>query len=159
MRIKMFAAFATTLLLVALALNVSAAAADQQSGTWKMNPAKSKYSPGPAPKSVTVKIDSDADNIKLSSDGIDAAGNPTHIEYTAKYDGQDYPITGAPNADTIALERIDASTIQSTSKKAGQVVMIVRSVVSKDGKTRTSTFKGTDAKGQDVNNVVVYDKQ
>ena len=159
MRIKMFAAFATTLLLVALALNVSAAAADQQSGTWKMNPAKSKYSPGPAPKSVTVKIDSDADNIKLSSDGIDAAGNPTHVEFTAKYDGQDYPITGVPNADTIALKRVDASTTESTSKKAGQVVMIVRSVVSKDGKTRTSTFKGTDAKGQDVNNVVVYDKQ
>jgi len=159
MRIKMFAAFATTLLLVAFALSVSAAAADQQSGTWKMNPAKSKYSPGPAPKSVTVKIDSDADNIKLSSDGIDAAGNPTHVEFTAKYDGQDYPITGVPNADTIALKRIDASTTESTAKKAGQVVMTVRSVVSKDGKTRTSTFKGTDAQGQDVNNVVVYDKQ
>ncbi len=159
MRIKMFAAFATTLLLVALALNVSAAAADQQSGTWKMNPAKSKYSPGPAPKSVTVKIDSDADNIKLSSDGIDAAGNPTHVEYTAKYDGKDYPITGVPNADTIALKRIDAGTIESTSKKAGEVVMTVTSVVSKDGKTRTSTFKGKDAQGQDVNNVVVYNKQ
>src|SRR5713226_1399394 len=87
MRIKMFAAFVTTLLLVALALNISAAAADQHSGTWKMNPAKSTYSPGPAPKSISVKIDSDADNIKLSSDGIDAAGNPTHVEYTAKYDG------------------------------------------------------------------------
>jgi hypothetical protein len=158
MRIKMFAAFATTLLLVAFALSVSAAATDQQSGTWKMNPAKSKYSPGPAPKSVTVKIDSDADNIKLSSDGIDAAGNPTHVEFTAKYDGQDYPITGVPNADTIALKRIDASTTESTAKKAGEVVMVVRSVVSRDGKTRTSTFKGKDAKGQDVNNVVVYDK-
>ncbi len=159
MRIKMFAVFAATLLLVAFALNVSAAAADQQSGTWKMNPAKSKYSPGPAPKSVTVKIESDADNIKLSSDGIDAAGNPTHVEFTAKYDGQDYPITGVPNAETIALKRIDASTTESTSKKAGQVVMTVRSVVSNDGKTRTSTFKGKDAQGQDVNNVVVYDKQ
>lgn len=159
MRIKMFAAFATTLLLVALALNVSAAAADQQSGTWKMDPAKSKYSPGPAPKSITVKIDSDADNIKLSSDGIDAAGNPTHVEFTAKYDGKDYPITGVPNADTVALERIDASTTKSTAKKAGEVVMTVTSVVSKDGKTRTSTFKGKDAQGQDVNNVVVYNKQ
>jgi len=159
MRIHRFAAFATTLLLVALALNISAAAADQQSGTWKMNPAKSKYSPGPAPKSITVKIDSDADNVKLTSDGIDAAGNPTHIEFTAKYDGKDYPITGVPNADTIAIKRIDASTVQSTSKKAGQVVMTVRSVVSKDGKTRTSTFKGKDAQGHDVNNVVVYDKQ
>jgi hypothetical protein len=165
MRIKMFAAFATTLLLVALALNVSAAVAnpqdgtaDQQSGTWKMDPAKSKYSPGPPPKSITLKIDSDADNIKLSSDGIDAAGNPTHIEFTAKYDGKDYPITGVPYGDTIAIARIDNSTTESTVKKDGQVVMTVRSVVSKDGKTRTQTFKGKDAQGQEINNVVVYHK-
>ena len=159
MRIKMFAALATTLLLVALALNVSAAPADEHSGTWKMNPAKSNYSPGPAPKSITVKIVSDADNMKLTSDGIDAAGNPTHVEYTAKYDGKDYPITGIPNADTVALERLDASTIRSTTKKGDQVVMTVTSVISKDGKTRTATFKGKNAEGLDVNNVVVYDKQ
>jgi hypothetical protein len=159
MRIKMFAAFATALLLVALALNVAAAAADQNSGTWKMNPGKSTYSPGPVPKSNTLTIKSDADNIKLSSDGIDAAGNPTHVEYTAKYDGKDYPITGVPNADTVALERLDASTIRSTMKKGDQVVMTVTSVISKDGTTRTSTFKGKNAEGQDINNVVVYDKQ
>jgi hypothetical protein len=159
MRIKMFAAFATTLLLVAIAISVSAAATDQQSGTWKMNPTKSNYSPGPAPKAITVKIVSDAENIKLSSEGIDPAGNPTHLEYTAKYDGKDYPITGAPNADTVALERIDASTTESTVKKAGQVVMTIRTVLSDNGKTRTSTFKGKDAEGHDVNNVVVYDKQ
>ena len=159
MRIKRFAVFATTLLFVALALSVVARAADQHSGTWKMNPAKSKYSPGPAPKSITVKIDSEGDNIKLSSEGIDAAGNPTRVEYTAKYDGKDYPITGVPNADTVALERLDASTTRSTIKKSDQVVMTVTSVISKAGKTRTSTFKGKDAQGQDVNNVVVYDKQ
>lgn len=159
MRIKMFAALATTLLLVALVLNVSAAPADEHSGTWKMNPAKSNYSPGPAPKSITVKIASDADNMKLTSDGIDAAGKPTHVEYTAKFDGKDYPITGIPNADTVALERVDASTIRSTTKKGDQVVMTVTSVISKDGKTRTATFKGKNAEGLDVNNVVVYDKQ
>ena len=159
MRIKMFAALATTLLLVALVFNVSAAPADEHSGTWKMNPTKSNYSPGPAPKSITVKIASDADNMKLISDGIDAAGKPTHVEYTAKYDGKDYAITGIPNADTIALERLDASTIRSTTKKGDQVVMTVTSVISKDGKTRTATFKGENAEGLDVNNVVVYDKQ
>jgi hypothetical protein len=158
MRMKMFAGFATTLLFAALALNISAAAADQHSGTWKMNPAKSTYSPGPAPRSGLVKIDSDAENIKLNSDGIDAAGNPTHVEYTAKYDGKDYPINGLPNADTVALERPDASTIRSTLKKGDQVVMTVTSVISKDGKMRTSTFKGKDAQGQEVTNVVVYDK-
>ena len=78
MRTNRFAIFTTALLFVALALSVGAGAADQHSGTWKMNPAKSKYSPGPVPKSTTVKVESDADNIKLSSDGIDAAGNPTH---------------------------------------------------------------------------------
>lgn len=159
MRIMKFAAFAATLLLVALALNVSAAPTDQQSGTWKMNPAKSKYSPGPAPKSISLNINSEGDNIKLSSDGIDAAGNPTHVEFTAKYDGKDYPITGFPNADTVAMERLDARTIRSTMKKGDQVVMTVTSVISKDGKMRTSTFKGKNAEGQDVNNVVVYDKQ
>jgi hypothetical protein len=159
MRIKMVAALATTLLLVALVLNVSAAPADEHSGTWKMNPTKSNYSPGPAPKSITVKIVSDADDMKLTSDGIDAAGKPTHVEFTAKYDGKDYPITGIQNADTVALERLDASTIRSTTKKGDQVVMTVTSVISKDGKTRTATFKGKNAEGVDVNNVVVYDKQ
>lgn len=163
MCIKVSAAFATTLLLVALALNVSSGAAqsgmaDRQSGTWKMDPAKSKYSPGPAPKSVTLKIVSDADNIKLTSDGIDAAGNPTHVEFTAKYDGKDYPITGVPNGDTIAVSRIDENTVESSVKKGGEVVMTVRSVVSKDGKTRTQTFRGKDAQGKEVNNVVVYRK-
>jgi len=159
MRIKKFAVFVTSMLLVALALNLAAAAPDQHTGTWKLNPDKSSYSPGPAPKSNTVTINSDADSIKLSSDGIDATGNPTHVEYTAKYDGKDYPITGVPNADTVALERPDANTIRSTMKKGDLVVMTVTSVVSKDGKTRTSTFKGKNAAGVDVNNVVVYDKQ
>jgi len=159
MRIKMFAVFVTSMLLVALAPNLAAAAPDQHTGTWKLNPDKSSYSPGPAPKSNTVTINSDADSIKLSSDGIDATGNPTHVEYTAKYDGKDYPITGVPNADTVALERPDANTIRSTMKKGDLVVMTVTSVISKDGKTRTSTFKGKNAAGVDVNNVVVYDKQ
>ena len=159
MRLKTLAAFAMTLLLVALALNVPVAAADEQSGTWKMDPAKSTYSPGPAAKSITLKIESDGDNINYSSDGIDASGNPTHVEYNAKYGGKDYPVTGSSNADTVALKRIDSNTIQSIMKKDGQVVMTVTSVVSKDGKTRTSTFKGKDAKGQDVNNIVVYNRE
>jgi hypothetical protein len=160
MRIKKFAGFvmAMALLFAALALGVSAGTVDQQSGTWMMNAANSKYSPGPAPKSNTVKIEADAENLNLNSDGIDAAGKPTHVEYTAKFDGKDYPVTGAPNTDTVALMRVDANTIQSTLKKAGEVVMTVKTVISTDGKTRTSTFTGKDAQGHDVNNIVAYDK-
>ena len=149
---KKFAAFATVLIFFVLTIGVVARAADQHSGTWKMNAAKSKYS-------ITSTIESDENGVKVNSEGTDGEGKPTHVQYDAKFDGQDYPITGAPNADTISVKRIDANTIQSTVKKGGEVVMTVTSTVSKDGKTRTSTFIGKDAQSRDVNNVVVYDKQ
>jgi hypothetical protein len=158
MRINRYWIFPATLL-VALALSVTPATADQHSGTWKMNPAKSKYSPGPAAKNLTLKVESDDKSVKVDSEGIDGEGNPTHVQYDAKFDGKDYPVTGVPNGDTVSVKRIDANTIQATIKKGDQVVMTVTAKVSADGKTRTSTFKGKDAQGHAVNNVVVYDKQ
>jgi hypothetical protein len=158
MRMNRFAIFATTLI-AAVALSVAAAAADQHSGTWKMNPAKSNYSPGPAAKSVTLKVESDENGIKIDAEGTDGDGNPTHVQYDAKFDGKDYPATGLPYGDTVSVKRVGANIIQATMKKGDQVVMTVTSKVSTDGKTRTSTFKGKDAQGRDVNNVVVYDKQ
>jgi len=156
---KRFGVLATTVLLVSLALSVAARAGDQHSGTWKMNPAKSMYNPGPAAKSVTLRIESDENGYKINAEGIGGDGNPTHVEYSAKFDGKDYTISGVPGAEMVSVKRIDANTVESTIKAGGQLVMTVRSTVSKDGKTRTSVFKGKDAQGRDVNNVVVYDKQ
>jgi hypothetical protein len=158
MKINRYVVFTATLL-VALALSVTVAVADQHSGTWKMNPAKSKYSPGPAAKSLTLKVDSDEKGVKIDSEGTDGEGNPTHVQYDAKFDGKDYPVTGIPYGDMVVVKRIDANTIQTTIKKGDQVVMTVTAKVSADGKTRTSTFKGKDAQGHAVHNVVVYDKQ
>ena len=159
MRNKRLAGFATLMLLIALTLVVAAAAADQLSGTWKMNPEKSKYSPGPAPKDLTVVVESDENNYKLDATGTDGDGKPMHVQYSAKFDGKDYPATGIPNADAVSLKRIDASTIETLQKKDGKVVMTVTTKVSKDGKTRTSTWRGKNADGKDVHNVVVFDKK
>ncbi len=159
MRSNKFVVFTTVLLLGALALAVTAAAADQQSGTWKMNPDKSKYSPGPAPKNSTVTIEADENGVKINAQGTNADGSELHVQYDAKFDGKDYPVTGLAYADTVSVKRIGADTIESTMKKGGQVTMTVTSKISKDGKTRTSTFKGKDAQGHDVLNVVVSDKQ
>jgi hypothetical protein len=158
MQVNRLAIFATTTLIAALALSV-AATADQHSGTWKMNPAKSKYSPGPAPKDVTVKVESDENGVRIDADGTNADGTPTHVEYSAKFDGKDYPIIGT-YADTVSVKRIDANTMQAIlKKKDGQLMMTVITTVSADGKTRTSNFMGKDGQGREVNNVVVYDKQ
>jgi hypothetical protein len=126
-------------------------------GTWTADLDQSTYSPGPAPKSVTLTIEPAApDGVKLVAKGQDASGNPTHIEYVAQYDGKEYPIKGLPGTETVTLKRIDDKTIEAVLKKAGTTVMTVRTVLADDGKTRTSTFKGKNEQGQAVNNTVVY---
>jgi hypothetical protein len=145
---------------VVLALSAVTIAADSNVGTWKMNLAKSKYSPGPAPKSQTLKIEAwGEDGVKYTSDGVDADGKPTHSEFQAKYDGKFNPFKGNPDADMIAYKRIDANTIEATTQWMGAVTSHATAVVSTDGKTRTLTQTGKNAKGQVINNVIVYEKQ
>ena len=159
MRTKYLAFAIAAVLLVSLTVYVSAAAADEQSGTWKMNSAKSKYSPGPAPKQLTVKIEADENHITINADGNNDDGTPLHVAYDAKFDGKDYPATGLTDADSVSVKRLKGGGVETQQKKGGQVLITITSIVSKDGKTRTSTWKGKDAQGRDINNVVVFDRQ
>ena len=150
-----------TLGLVMLAVSVGLwAQQDPVMGTWRINLAKSKYSPGPAPKSGTTKLAPYGKNgVKLTADGADAKGNPTHVEWSAEADGKDYPVKGNPDSDAVSLKRIDSNTVEATNKKGGKVMTTARWVFSTDGKTRTATTKGTNAQGQAVNTVAVFDRQ
>jgi hypothetical protein len=159
MQNKRLLGFAIAMLLTALTLLVANVAADQLSGTWKMNAEKSKYSPGPPTKDLMVVVESDENNYKLDATGTDGDGKPIHVQYSAKFDGKDYPATGIANADTVSMKRIDANTIETMQKKNGKVVMTITTKVSNDGKTRISTWRGKNAEGKDVHNVVVFDKQ
>ena len=143
----------------ALLTGAAFAQSDPQVGVWKLNIAKSKYSPGPAPKSGSTRIEAAGAGAKVTVDQELADGTKRHWEFTANYDGKDSPVTGNPDADTVARTRIDASTVQTISKKAGKVTTTQTSAVSSDGKTRTVTTKGVNASGQQVNNVAVYERQ
>ena len=144
---------------VMLLLNVAVAAANKHSGTWVMNPSKSKYTLGAPTVNVTVKIEADDAHLKIDSQGTDAKGNTTHTKFEAKFDGKDYPATGLPVGDSVSAKLLNPNTTQVIMKKDGKPVMTVISRVSADGKTRTSTFSGKDAQGRPVHNVVVYDKK
>ena len=136
------------------------AQSDPQVGVWKLNVAKSKYSPGPAPKSGTTKIEAAGAGTKVTVDQVMADGATRHWAFTANYDGKDSPVTGNnPDADMVARTRTNANTVQTISKKGGKVTTTQTSAVSSDGKTRTVTTKGMNAGGQQVNNVAVYEKQ
>jgi hypothetical protein len=131
-------------------------------GTWKLNVAKSKYNPGPAPKSLTRTTEVQGSGEKVTNEGTAADGSRISYSYTLNYDGKDSPIsgTGTPSGgDAMNTKRIDSNTTEGTTKKAGNVLTTSRLVVSKDGKVLTLTAKGPNAKGQAVSNVLVFDKQ
>lgn len=144
---------------LALAVPAIAQPKDPFVGTWTLNLAKSKYSPGPPPKSVTVTYEAAESGYKVSVKTEPASGEMQEWSYTTSLDGKDSPVTGNPNADTIAVKRIDARTLETVSKKGGQATITGRIVLSADGKTRTNTQTGTGANGQKVNNVLVFEKQ
>jgi hypothetical protein len=108
MRRRIFVVGVVMLSVVALTAT-AVMAADNFSGTWKLNVAKSKYSPDPAPKSGTTKLEATADGLKIVADGMNWEGKKTHTEYTPSFDGKDYPdkvlLDGKPDpngADMIA---------------------------------------------------------
>jgi hypothetical protein len=157
MRNRVVTGLVAIMMLVGLAMVVRAAD-DPISGTWKLNLAKSKFDPGPAPQSTTAVIKVENDVETFSSDGMDAAGHATHTEFTAKFGGPDVPVTGIPYADTIALKRIGPKQIIGTYKKGGKVTVTVHVVVSADGKSRRLTYDGKNMDGKAVHDDVVYDK-
>src|SRR3989442_4143980 len=146
-------------LLVVFALSLGLLAAESPfNGTWKLNVSKSKMSP-PAPQSETVHVDADDNSIRLTDDLTDDKGQPMKIGYEAKFDGNDYPMTGNPDADSISFQRIDANTLKGTAKKGGKVTEELTVVVSQDGKTTTVNYTETDAQGRMIKGSAVYDKQ
>ncbi|MDQ2975114.1 MAG: hypothetical protein M3R69_06860 [Acidobacteriota bacterium] len=127
-------------------------------GTWKLNEAKSKFSKG-ASKNTTVVYEGAGDSVKVIVDGVDGDGNATHNEWTGKFDGKSYPVTGDPTSDTRSYKKINNRTLALTGKKGGKISLNGRITVSANGKTRTVTTTGTDSKGKRFSNKAVYDKQ
>jgi hypothetical protein len=141
---------AKTIVLMAALFLASAALCfatdDAQMGTWKLNESKSKIATGMA-KNNTVVYEAAGDNVKVTVDGTGPDGT-LHNEWTGKFDGKDYPVTGDPNQDTRSYTKIDDHTLGLNVKKGGKKTVSGRIVVSADGKTRTVTTSGTDPQGK-----------
>lgn len=127
-------------------------------GTWKLNEAKSKLTPG-GPKNDTVVYEPAGDSVKVTIDGTDASGKPTHTEWTGKFDGKDYPVTGDPNSNTRSYERRTVHKTGFTAKKDNKVTITGTIITSVDGKSRTVIANGTDSQGKKYKITAVYDKQ
>jgi len=138
---------------------LSAQAVDPRVGTWQLNVVKSRYHPGPGPKSQTLTIEAVGQGEKVTSESITASGEKTVTVYTADFDGKPHPLKGSNVADMVVLKRIDTHTTDRTDTKGGKVMITYHRVVSKDGKTMTVTTKGVNAQGQATDSTVVFEKK
>ena len=120
--------------------------------------AKSKIS-GPPPQSNTLKIEAAGKGEKITTEGVNAQGGRTATEYTANFDGKDYPLTGSQIANTVSLRRINSRITIRTDKKDGKVIQTLTRIVSEDGKTLIVWATGTNAQGDPIDNVAVWEKQ
>jgi hypothetical protein len=145
--------------LLAVGSGAVAFAADPVIGTWTLNLAKSKYTPGPAPQSQTRTYAQTPDGVTLTVTGVAADGSAVSQQSTFKYDGKDYPFTGSPDFDTLSLKRIHHGSVKSVQKKDGKVIGSTVRTVSGHGKVLTLTTRGTSATGTHYHYVAVYDKQ
>jgi hypothetical protein len=158
---SVFLSIFTLTAVLTVSFAASAQSADPWFGTWKLNLAKSTYSPGPPPRTATIrKVEPWEGGLKETGDGVNPEGQATHTEISAKFDGKDYPIKGAPAANTTrAYTRIDHHTTQFVVKVDGKVMTTLKLVFSPDGKTETATATGKNPQGQTVNTITVWDKQ
>src|SRR6266446_7652681 len=132
------------------------AADDPNMGTWKLNEAKSKLIPGEG-KNTTVVYEAADDQVEVTIDGTDKDGKPTHNEWTGKFDGKDYAVTGDPKSDMRSYKKIDSNTLKFTVKKDGKKTVTGRIVVAADGKSRMVTAKGADEQGKESKEKAAYD--
>ncbi len=133
-------------------------ASDPSIGTWRLNEAKSKIPKG-SPKNQKVVYEALGDSVKVTTDGIDAQGQPAHTEWTGKFDGQDYPVTGGSIEDARAVKKLNDHTFTISLKKEGKEVGTGHIVIAPDGKSRTVTITRIGADGKRITSRAVYDKR
>jgi hypothetical protein len=151
----------TRIAVVAVALSFVAAAAcfaaNPHVGTWKFNEAKSKIPAGMG-KNMTVVYAEQKDKVKVTVDGVDKDGKPTHSVWVGKFDGKAYPVKGNLPYNSVAYKVVNDHTNDITTTKDGKVVWYGRITVAADGKSRTVTINGTGADGKKFKGNAVYDK-
>ena len=136
-------------------------AADVFTGTWKLNPAKSKFPKGFETKEMTVVMSEPGANMAVTAKGVGSDGKAISVKYS-------FPIKGGPvhyteggpaPGTTLVNKRIDTNTFESTITINGKNSRTTTAAVSKDGKTFTLTRKGTDEKGKAIEGVEFYQRQ
>ena len=148
------------ILVLVILLGFISPADDPFTGTWVLNLSKSNIPPPfTAAKSQIVHLVINGSDFEITDEVVTDSDEKLTIHAKAKFDGKDYPITGTPAVDTVAYQRLDRNTIKGVGKKDGKVVIQEIAVVSPDGNSMTGTYSTTDATGEQVTAIAVFEKK
>ena len=150
-------------------------AAELWSGWWKLNLEKSTYQGMPRP----MPPESQVRQYTIRPDGFwvesvfstNAAGLPTFIQRVFRLDGTqqqssfgaatlaEFQATGKrPSEPTATYKVIDQYTVERLNKEPGGTIRSTTRTVSRDGKTFSLTIKGTNPKGQPLNESELFER-
>jgi hypothetical protein len=152
------------LLTIGLAGTAAAQSKDDPSiGTWKLNVAKSKFTPGPPIQGDTRSYEvNEAGWLFVTTETIQPDGTRTGVRFAAKFDGKAYPQIGrfAPTVTLITYEPVDRRTLKYTQRDtSGKIVSTNTRTVSADGKTMLIEQRTSNASGQPVVNIELFERQ
>jgi len=133
-------------------------AADPFVGTWRVNPSKSKFKTGAAPKEQTVTISESGGDLDIAVKGTAADGTPISTHYTIPASGGSGKVIESPY-DAVSGKRMNANERETSYSKGGKVVYTTHAKLAKDGKTLIVHSMGKNPAGQTVDGTVTYDKQ
>jgi hypothetical protein len=150
---------AWTLAAIAMPPGAAAQASAPWFGTWRLNPERSQQRTAPSPyKRVTLRIEPAGDGLTVIYDMVGVRGGVTHVEWTGRFDGRDYPVQGVDYVLTNAYRRIDDRSYEITVKVDGAPAALARATVSADGQTLTVTTTEKDAGGTMGVTTTVYER-
>ncbi len=132
-------------------------ASDPLVGRWRAALPESVFSPDfPALRCQTLNCVPSGQGVRCVAVRVTAQGSRSEMEFTARYDGREYPVTGSPDVDAVVLRRT-GQTVEGTFLKAHHATFAYRIAFSANRRRLTITSLHPDTR-QKLRSIVVYER-
>ena len=158
MGVRILTAVLTVLVQLLVPFTLAGQTTESLVGTWELDTASSTQSSNRF-KRTTCRIERWEDGLRVSYELVGIRGGVIHLEWTGRFDGQDYSVQGADYVLTNAYTWIDSETYDVVVKLDGRLVASARTTLSRDGQTLTTVSKERNAGGQEIQSTVIYQRQ
>jgi hypothetical protein len=132
---------------------------DPFSGTWIANLEKSHRHVNHQFKSAAMRFAVAGDRVSITHSGVNMSGKQETGTTEVQADGHEHAVSPQAPGVVVVTTWVGTHRLQSQARKDGVVVGQGTYEVSPDGATLTATVSGTDASGNEFDQVIVFDRE